>query len=160
MRLKLTIILAVTGTFLFTQNAIADPKPQNVKVTGAQDLANLYGGKTQIWKGCKGGIYFGANWEAQAYCAKHPDSVGLGKWRIDGKGRVCHEMNWYRAKDGEVASKEKKEECVSHVTAEDGIVWRSWPDDREWWKATNSPSLEKGFKFKSKVKRLRRKLKL
>ncbi|MBY6065496.1 DUF995 domain-containing protein [Leisingera aquaemixtae] len=105
-------------------------------------------------------MYYGPRWEAQAYCGKHPDSVGVGKWYIDAKGRVCQKLTWYWAKNGERLSEPGEEECISHLTAADGIVWRSWPKDREWWKATNSASLEKGFKFKSKIRRLRKKLKV
>ncbi|WP_264213468.1 DUF995 domain-containing protein [Leisingera thetidis] len=157
---KLAISVTITGTFLFAAGAFADPKPRNASVTGGQALAALYGGKTQIWKKCQGGIYYGPRWEAQAYCAQHPNSVGVGTWRIDGKGRVCQNLTWYWSVDGQLTSKEGEEECISHLTAEDGIVWRSWPKDREWWKATNSASLEKGFKLKSKIRRLRKKLKV
>lgn len=156
----LAIFLTISGAFFSTSGAMADPKPRNANVTAGQELAKLYGGNTQTWEGCQGGIFYGAKGEAQAYCEKHPDSVGVGTWRIDGKGRVCHKLNWYWSSDGALVTKQDNERCITHRTAEDGIVWRSWPDDNEWWKATGSKSLVKGFKFKSKIRRLRKKLKV
>ncbi|WP_193747566.1 DUF995 domain-containing protein [Leisingera sp. ANG-M7] len=156
----LAVLVTILSAAFSTTQATADPKPQNAAVPAAQELANLYGGKTQIWKKCQGGVYYGPRWEAQGYCAQHPNSVGVGKWHIDGRGRVCQKMTWYHSKDGALIAKEGEEECISHLQAADGIVWRSWPKDREWWKATNSVSLEKGFKFKSKIRRLRKKLKV
>ncbi len=158
---RLCVIIAISALGISAMApAQADPKPKNAKTTDAQTLANLYGGKTQNWKSSGGGIYYGPNWEAQAFSGNHPKNAGIGKWSVDGKGRVCHQLVWYWPNGDEVGSKEDDPECITHVTDPDGIIWRSWPGDKEWWKATGSQSLEKGFKFKSKIRRNRKKMKL
>lgn len=138
--------------------ALADPKPKGAKPVDAQTLANMYVGTSQTWKGCKGGIYYGGKYEAQAYCSKEGESVGVGKWTVDRKGRVCHELIWYWPQGKGVGSKpQDKKECVAHLMDANGNIWRNWNNDKDWWQL-GPKDMIKGFKLKRKVKRLRKKL--
>ncbi|WP_425044047.1 DUF995 domain-containing protein [Primorskyibacter sp. S87] len=156
----LTFLVSAGLSFSSAVSVSADPKPKGATGASAQAVANLYGGMTQTWKTCQGGIYYGPNWEAQAWCGKNPDNVGIGKWRVDNKGRVCHDLTWYWPNSDGYGSKQDGGECISHVTDAEGNLWRSWPQDSEWWRATGSKSLNKGFTYKSKVRRAKRKMKL
>jgi len=118
-------------------------------------LANLYAGNTNNWKSCKGGIYFGGQWEAQATCTRDGDSVGLGKWSVSRDGSVCWDLNWYWPQgDGTVGTKTDQKNCTYHLVDSDGTIWRRWQDDQEWWKIGDT----KGFKYKRQIRRLRKKL--
>jgi len=138
----------------------ADPKPKGAKVTDNQTVANFYAGSTRIWKSCNGGgIFFGGGWEAKAYCNKTSPSVGWGKWSVK-KGKICHEIVWYWKKDGEAKSKKSNKDCIAHVTDADGNMWRRWNDDKDWWRVKSikeDKNAAKGFKFKSKFNRTKKK---
>ncbi|WP_170429784.1 DUF995 domain-containing protein [Ruegeria arenilitoris] len=111
-----------------------------------------------MWKGCEGGIYFGSGWQASAWCKKHSDNVVIGTWNVDRKARVCRELVWYWPKGDSVESELDELGCIEHVVAPDGQIWRSCPDDKEWWQATGDSNLVKGDKFKSKKRKNIRKL--
>jgi hypothetical protein len=80
MKLLLIPTLIFAGT-----TAQADPKPKPSAALSAQVVANTYAGRMQVWKSCKGGVYFGGNWEAVAYCSKNKNSVGVGTWNTKGR---------------------------------------------------------------------------
>ena len=153
--------LAVTLALVAT-TVSADPKPKNAKATDSQVVANMYAGTSRAWKSCKGGIYFGGGWEAQAYCNRNSESVGLGKWSVK-KGVLCSQVTWYW-KDGDgVGSKPgDRPDCIAHITDADGQIWRRWNDDADWWRVPKSikddKSGFKGNKFKSKINKNRKKL--
>ena len=138
--------------------AKADPKPVGAAVPGAQTLANIYAGRTVPWKDCKGGIYFGGGWQAQAYCNRKGPAVGLGEWSVTRTGRVCYDLGWYWPTGDGVGSKPKEKECMAHLIDASGRLWVNWEKDNEWWGMDQSKN--KGFKLKGKVTRLRRKLSL
>ena len=158
--LKLTILGVCTAFALSANTAIADPKPRGAKAADPNVVAKMYGGGTSIWKGCKGGIYYGAKWQAQAYCNKQGPSVGLGKWSVDRKGTVCWNLQWYWPQDGEYGTKKQDgKECIQHLVDKDGTMWRHWTSDgNNWWRVDPNDATEKGFKLKSKVNRVRRKI--
>lgn len=158
--MKLIIILAAVfaATTLAMTPAQADPKPSGAKPPDAQVLANLYAGRTQLWRSCKAGIYFGAKWEAQAYCEKSGKSVAIGKWSVSRDGKLCHDMTWYW-KEGDGYGSKKDGGCVRHLVDADGTMWRKWDSDPEWWRF-NEERTPKGFKYKNKVNRLRKQLKI
>lgn len=141
--------------------AYADPKPSGAKPSSNQTVANFYAGTTRLWKSCKGGVYFGAKFQAQAYCNKSGPSVGLGKWSVK-NGVVCTDLVWYWKQGDGVGSKPAdKKNCIAHVTDAEGQMWRRWNNDADWWRVKaikDDKSASKGFKFKSKVNKLRRKL--
>ena len=115
--------------------ALADPKPKGAKAVDAQTVANMYGGKSLTWKGCKGGIYYGPNFEAQAYCNKNGKSVGVGKWNVSSKGSLCHNLTWYWPQDDGYGSKpQDKKECIHHLVDGDGQIWRNWSGNKDWWR--------------------------
>lgn len=157
----LSLALATSLALMPATVGSADPKPKGAKNAPAQVVANALAGKTSLWKSCKGGIYFGPNWQATAWCSKKGDAVGLGTWKVNSKGRVCHDLTWYWQDGNKVGSEHKpvtKENCDDHVIAPDGAIWRSWGGEKDWWKLTGSKSFVKGFKFKRKTSRLRKKL--
>ena len=149
----LCVLLMTTGV------SVADPKPKGAKTADSQTIANLYVGKTQSWESCKGGVYYGSNWQAQAFCSKAGQAVGVGNWSVK-RGKVCSVMNWYWQEDGGVGSKtNQKDKCINHVVDKDGQIWRNWQGDKDWWRVgPSSKHLTKGFKFNRKVNRLRKKL--
>ena len=126
----------------------------------AQQLANLYAGRTDTWKrNCGGGIYFGGGWEAQATCTKKGDSVGIGKWSVSRSGKVCWELTWYWPEgSGKVGSKPAEKNCVTVRGDPQGAVWRNWDGDKDWWKMNVNE--DRSFIFKRPVTKLRKKLKV
>lgn len=158
MNKKYSFVGAAVLVLLNSGAALADPKPQGAKPADPNTVAQLYGGKTQIWKGCQGGIYFGSGWEASAWCKKHSDNVGVGTWKVDGKARVCRDLTWYWPEGDSRGSKPDNLGCIEHVVAPDGTIWRSWPDENEWWSMSGDDSLVKGDKFKSKKRKNSKKL--
>ncbi|MGB3245355.1 MAG: DUF995 domain-containing protein [Sulfitobacter sp.] len=151
---KLTIVALLAS---LAAPALADPKPSGAKPPDAQALANLYAGRSETWKSCKGGVYFGGKWEAQAYCARDGESVGLGKWSVSRNGKICHQMSWYWPKgDKTVGSKVEDTKCIAHLVDAQGTIWRNWEEDNDWWRM--DVDKKKRFELKGKVTRLRRKL--
>ena len=153
----------VAGAVLiaFATSGAADPKPKNSKAADSQAVANFYAGTSRVWESCKGGVYFGGQFEAQAYCDKGTPSVGLGKWSVKG-GVICTDLIWHW-KDGDgVGSKPSdNRDCIAHIVDSEGTMWRRWNDDKDWWRVQDikaDKKAAKGFKFKSKVNRMRRKL--
>lgn len=154
---------ALVGAICIAASGVqADPKPKGAKNADPQTIANFHAGKTHNWKSCKGGIYYGGGWEAQAYCNREGPAIGIGTWRVNAKGRICHDLTWYwQSGDGSVGSKKDPvtdNECTDHVVSPDGTIWRSWGGEADWWRLKTSKSMVKGFKHKAKVNRLRRKL--
>lgn len=150
-----TVLLAGTPALV-----AADPKPQNAKPADPQTIANAFAGKTFKWKTCKGGIYYGANWQAQAYCNREGPAVGIGTWSVDANARICHALTWYWFEGDEVGSKSEPvtdRNCEEHLVDPSGRIWRSWGGETEWWDFPSS-YMKKGFLLKSKVTRLRKKL--
>lgn len=155
----LKIAALVAAGVLSMSMAQADPKPVGAKAMDRQALANLYAGRTHTWKDCKAGIYYGGGWEAQAFCEKSGKAVGVGTWSVKAGGKLCRQLNWYWPEGGSVGTKAEEEKCVEHVVDSNGTVWRSWPDDADWWRF-NDKNTPKGFKHKRKVNQMRKKLKV
>lgn len=143
--------LILAGTF-----AQADPKPRPAKALSAQMVANKFVGHMQVWKSCNGGIYFGGNWEAVAYCSKSKNSVGVGTWSTKG-GKICYQLNWFFVKDGVLSKKTNPAKCeVEMVSDKDGQVWHSWVSDKDWWRGyPRDKSFPKGNKYKRQIAKLR-----
>lgn len=138
---------------------LADPKPADAVKADPQAVVNFYAGRTYVWKNCKGGVYYGAGWEAQAYCNKDGPSVGIGTWTVNAKGQLCHTLQWYWPKGSGYGTKEPETDCINHAGTTSGELWHNWPDSADWWRLTDNKKFQpKGFKDKSKIKRLRRKL--
>lgn len=138
--------------------AYADPKPRGTKPADGQTVANMYVGKTQTWKRCRGGVFYGGGGAAEAYCHIEGDSenVGIGRWTVTSKGRVCADMQWHWGK-GEGKSKRNDEpDCIDHIVDKDGQIWRRWNDDKDWWKFSDD-SVDKGHTLKRKTNKLKRK---
>lgn len=151
-----SVILALT---LGVGNPVAaDPKPRPSKPASAQMIANKYAGRMQVWNSCKGGGYFGANWEAVAYCSKHKDSVGVGQWTTQG-GKLCRKLTWYFVKDGKLASKPEEVKCdLQFVTDSDGQVWHNWTSDNDWWQGfPKEKNFLRGNKYDRQIRKLRKK---
>lgn len=141
--------------------ALADPKPRGSKAADGQTVANMYVGKTQEWKRCRGGVYFGGGGKAEGYChleGKDP-SVGIGKWSVTRKGKVCSDMQWHWG-EGESNSKQNdKPDCIQHVVDTEGQIWRRFGDDKDWWRF-GPDSVGKGNTLKRQTNKLKRKFKL
>lgn len=144
--------------------SLADGKPKGAKKAPAQQVANFYAGKTQTWKSCNGGgIYYGGQWQAQAYCNKNTPSVGIGTWSVNAQGRICHDLTWYWREDGKVKSNHKPvgpRNCDDVALAPDGNMWARWVHEKSksdaWWNLTQSENVQSGNKLKGKINRMRR----
>lgn len=160
MKIVSGLFLATSALMLAANISFADPKPKGAKPSDSQTIANFYAGSTRIWKSCNGGgIYLGGGWEAQAYCNKNSPSVGWGKWSVK-KGKLCSQVVWHWKENGEPKSKEGDQDCIAHVTAPDGQIWRRWNDDKDWWRSQDikdDKNAVKGFKFKGKFNRTKKK---
>jgi len=158
---KFVAILSIAGALALSVNpAVADPKPKGAKASDSQTIANFYAGTTRIWKRCNGGgIYFGAGWEAKAYCNQNAPAVAWGEWSVK-KGKLCSQVVWHWRKDGQARSEEGKKDCIAHITDAEGTIWRRWNDDKDWWRLQSvkeDKKAVKGFKFKSKFNRTKKK---
>jgi|TARA_R100000935_G_scaffold56513_2_gene88230 hypothetical protein len=139
--------------------AIADPMPYGARTPTPSQVMTAYIGKTEKWDAdCNGGIYFGANNQARAWCAKSPDSLGAGRWYTDAYGRMCHELTWYWPNNGRAGSSPGEKSCVLHVVDRSDRVWRSYSGQAEWWPIKEDFSLTPGYTFQNQVRALRRKL--
>ena len=145
---------------------LADPKPRSAKPVDPQKIAEIYAGNTDIWaNNCAGGIYYAPNQQARAWCGENSESLGAGQWKIDSNGRMCHQLSWYWP-DGDGAGESPGDEtCISHVVDRWGTIWRSWPDDPEWWQLAGRFSglkphsgMKEGYKFHKKVVEVRSRL--
>lgn len=154
-RLALAALALALGT---GSAAVADPKPSQAKAISAQVMANKFAGRTHVWKSCKGGVYFGSNWEAVAYCGKHKNSVGVGQWSTQG-GKLCRKITWYFVKGGQLQSKPEEVKCdLQMVTDQDGQFWHNWQNDSDWWRGyPKDKSFPKGNKHKRQINKLRQK---
>ena len=153
--------IAISGVLVLAQmgGAVADPKPQGATRIDPNVVARAYAGNTVNWKSCKAGVYYGAEWQAQAMCEKDGVSLGLGQWSVTQKGSVCINLIWYWREGNETKSQpqEKKVDCIHHVVDRNGQVWHNWEGDSDWWNGF-AGNMDKGFKYKRKVRRLRKKL--
>ncbi|KIN62398.1 DUF995 domain containing protein [Sulfitobacter noctilucicola] len=161
-RKSIYLVGFVAATTFGATTLHADPKPKNTKATDSQTVANFYAGTSRLWKSCKpGGVYLGGGWEAQAYCKRKSESVSVGKWSVK-RGVLCIDLVHYWQQGDGVGSKPNDDrECIAHITDADGQIWRSWNDDGDWWRlqaVKDDKGAAKGFKLKSKVTRLRKKL--
>jgi len=151
----------MSGVFLslMAGGGLADPKPAGAVPADPQTVANAFAGKTMKWKSCKAGVYYGAKWEAQALCEKDGKSIGLGKWSVTRKGAVCIDLVFYWKENGTTKSQpqENNPDCIYHVVDPNGQIWHRWEGDSEWWRGI-SGNLVKGFKYKSKIRRMRKQL--
>lgn len=147
--------------------AFSDPKPRSAKSVAPEYLAGIYAGKTDLWaEGCDGGIYYAPNLQARAWCGENSDSFGAGKWEIDSQGRMCHQLSWYWPNgNGKAGESLGDQTCISHVIDRWGTVWRSWPNDPEWWPLAGKLSgvkkysgMKEGYKFRANVTETRSKL--
>ncbi|UOA33904.1 hypothetical protein DSM110093_03739 (plasmid) [Sulfitobacter sp. DSM 110093] len=139
--------------------ALADPLPYGAKTPTASQVRSAYIGKTEKWDAdCSGGIYFGANNQARAWCAQSGDSLGAGEWTVDAYGRMCHNLTWYWPNNGRAGSSPGEKSCVLHVADRFDRIWRSYPGQSEWWPVKGDASLSSGYVFQNQVVALKRKL--
>ena len=153
--------VAASVAVLCATQALADPKPKGAKRLDAQTVANMYAGKTVPWKTCKGGIFFGAKFQAQSYCNKSGPSVGLGKWKVTSKGSICHELVYYWPQGDSFGSKpqDKNPDCINHLVDADGQIWHNWLSDNDWWRGfPKDKNFSKGNKYKRQIAKNRKKL--
>ncbi|UWQ78149.1 DUF995 domain-containing protein [Leisingera sp. S132] len=66
--------------------------------------------------------------------SKGGDAVGIGKWYVTRKGKLCNEADWHQAVDG-VVKTVSNESCWQFVTAPDGSVWERYlGGDGSWYR--------------------------
>jgi hypothetical protein len=152
--LRVATLLAIVPTA-----SIADPMPSGAKNPTPSQIEAAYIGRTDLWTtDCAGGIYFGANNQARAWCSESRDSLGAGTWSVDNYGRLCHELTWYWPNDNRAGSSPGDKTCVQHVVDRSGHVWRSYPGQSEWWPVSSDAGLVPGYKFQGEVVATQRRL--
>ena len=140
-------------------SAIAEPLPNGAKTPTAAQVMSAYIGKTAIWdEGCEGGIYFGPNNQARAWCAQESESLGVGKWTVDAYGRMCHDLTWYWPNNGRAGSSPGEASCIQHVADRFGRIWRSYPGQTEWWPVKGDATLVRGYTYREQIMTTKRKL--
>jgi len=139
--------------------AMADPLPYKAKTPAPSQVIAAYIGKTEQWDAdCDGGIYFGPNNQARAWCAQSSDSLGAGTWTVDSYGRMCHNLTWYWPNNGRAGSSPGEKSCIQHVVDRFDRVWRSYPGQSEWWPVKGDASLTRGYIYQNEVAGLKKKL--
>ncbi len=107
-------------------------QPKGSTATPPNEIAKLYAGKTSAWN--RGGFaYWKPNGEFHGV-GKTGDAVGIGKWYVTTKSKLCHETIWHWIKDGQQEHGDYKH-CWEFVTAPDGTIWqRDLTDKSEWYR--------------------------
>ncbi|NUH63725.1 DUF995 domain-containing protein [Sulfitobacter sp. S0837] len=140
-------------------SAMADPLPPGARTPAPQQIMAAYMGKTAIWtENCEGGIYFGPNNQARAWCAQNNTSLGAGKWSVDAYGRMCHELTWYWPNNGRAGRSAGESSCIQHVVDRFDRVWRNYPGQTDWWPVKGDPNLVRGYTFRDEISATQRKL--
>lgn len=129
----------------------AQANPDQKNPVSAQELTEIYAGKTWVWS--VGGSYWGKDSSFQAIAG---EAVGLGKWYATNKGDLCYEATWYKGGSGE--GKQLKR-CFRHVKDSQGVMWKQDPKNKTWYKPNKefSERLKSGNKIKRDVKKARKK---
>lgn len=154
MKYYLFSVISITAISLATV-ALADKKPKGAKPTNPQQIVNLYSEKTSHWN--SGGFaYWGPGGEYQGL-SKTGEAVGIGKWYVTNRGKLCHESEWFWDEGGQVKSDDGKW-CWNFVTAPDGQVWERWQDDKKNWYRHKPEKQHNGNTQKMKINALRAKL--
>ncbi|MCP5073625.1 MAG: DUF995 domain-containing protein, partial [Rhodobacteraceae bacterium] len=84
-------------------------------------------------------------------------AVGIGKWYVTKKAKLCHESNWYWDESGTTKSDSGKW-CWDFVTDPNGVVWERFQKDKRNWYRHNEDKQKAGNTKKRKIKALRVKL--
>ncbi|UYV36160.1 DUF995 domain-containing protein [Rhodobacteraceae bacterium D3-12] len=138
---------------------IADPKPRNAQPATAAKITKIYAGKTDVWDtDCGGGIYFGPNGQARAWCATNPDTLGAGTWYATNQGQLCHKLKWYYPQGSGAGVSAEQTSCIDHVDKRWGNTYRNYADSAEWWPIDDYSGPKRGYKFQANVKAARAKL--
>ncbi len=165
---KATLPAVACLLFVGASTALADAKPTDAVKANPQDIANFWAGKTHTWRDCKGGIYYGGGWKAEAWCEKNNPAVGIGTWSVDANGTICHDLTWYWKEGNGVGSDSPgvtERSCEDHVQTSNGEIWNRWrghdsAKTEDWWRPANSDGVNQGYDrtIKRKISRLRKKL--
>ena len=140
-------------------SATADPRPRGAQPASPAKVTQAYAGKTDLWEAdCGGGIYFGPNGQARAWCAQKDGNLGAGAWSVQSDGQLCQELTWYWPNGRSYGASKGNRACISHVVDGRGKLWRSWPGSEEWWPIDSPSGLVRGYKFQSNVKQVRSRL--
>ena len=159
MKIVGTILISAISLSSIPAMALADAKPNDWQPASPQKIAKTYSGKTDLWDtDCSGGIYFAPNEEVRAWCAESSDNLGAGTWSVDNTGQVCQDLKWYWPNGDHTEASSSETLCISHVVDRSGKMWRSWPNDPEWWPMDRSSGLIQGYKFQTNVHQARSEL--
>ncbi|MBQ4806179.1 MULTISPECIES: DUF995 domain-containing protein [Phaeobacter] len=152
-------LVAAALSCILPMAAAADPLPRSAKIASPQKIAKIYSGKTELWtNNCGGGIYFGPGGQARAWCADQSENLGAGTWSVDANGQMCQDLVWYYPSGRRAGASASDKSCISHVVDAWGVMWRSWPNDPEWWPMGKDAGLVRGYKFQTQVRQTRSKL--
>ncbi|MBY6044825.1 DUF995 domain-containing protein [Phaeobacter italicus] len=130
--LKMCLVVAAVSA-LSTPAMSAGGKPKGAQPTPPQEIISLYRGMTSTWNS-GGSVYWAPDGTFQGI-NRRKDAVGVGKWFVTSKSKLCAEVTW----NAVVAGKPKTlddEQCWQFVTAPDGTIWERYlsGDDRKWYR--------------------------
>lgn len=152
-----TILSAVAAVslILLAGESLAKGKPKGAKATDPQQIAQLFSGKTSNWS--RGSTFYWAPNGVMHGVGKSGDSIGIGKWFVTNKGKLCNETTWYWPENGQTKS-DLYEECWEFVTAPDGTIWERYlPEKSDWFKHKHEKQV-KGDTQKSKFNKIKKDL--
>lgn len=127
--LKLAAVASVLAALPATA-VLAGGKPKGAKATPPEVIQQLYAGKTSNWNS-GGHAYWAPDGRFQGI-NKTKDAVGIGKWYVTSRSKLCHEANWHKAEGGAVKAYPHKS-CWQFVTAPDGTVWERHLNEKGDW---------------------------
>jgi len=149
----LGIALIGTITLASATMVLADKKPKGAKATDPNVIIGLYSGKTSKWN--RGGYaYWQSNGEYHGIGSKG-DWVGIGKWYVTTKSKLCNETQWHGIKDGKQTQSPHKF-CMEFVTAPDGTIWERNVTEKSDWYRHKTSKQTKGDTQKRKFSALRK----
>lgn len=145
----------VAAIFLAAGESLAKGKPKGAKRTDPQTIAQLYSGKTTNWR-LGGSFYWAPNGTLQGIGQKE-GAVGIGRWYVTNRGKLCNETDWYWFENGARQYK-RFEECWEFVTAPDGTIWERFIPEKSNWYRHSIRSQVRGNPHQRKFNKLKKDL--
>lgn len=146
--------VAVLTFALAGSAAFAQGKPRGAKKTDPQKIVQLYAGKTSNWN--RGGHAYWGSDGSYLGIGRDPSWIGVGKWYVTTRGRLCAEATWTGMPEGKLETSDY-EACWEFVTAPDGQIWERYlPEKSDWYRHKPEKQVN-GHTQRRKINALRKK---
>jgi hypothetical protein len=128
------IVGGLNAGALATAHADAASEARAARPMSVNELYQLYGGRSWIWK--DGAGYFGVKQRKfAAYSGKGKSaSLGTGTWFISDRGKVCFRANWQAA-----AGSARALSCFAH-RIKNGVIYQRREPSGDWYAFRNAPA--------------------